>query len=172
MTEVLMFRFLVVLAVAGSAGCVKKQPQNVTSGPPVQTAGPAVTQQQAIDALVDNFSKVHFATDSASLDAGGQAALTENARILRDHGQIKVEVQGHADERGTIDYNLALGQRRANAVVDYLVSQGVAPSRLPIVSYGEERPAASGSTEVAWAENRRAEFRVIGGEGVQGTTTN
>ena len=81
-------------------------------------------------------------------------------------------MQGHTDERGTTDYNLALGDRRANAVKDYLVGAGIGPSRLTIVSYGEELPAASGSNERAWSQNRRAEFVVTwGGEGeVKGTT--
>lgn len=113
--------------------------------------------------LVDNFSRVHFALDSDVLDDGARAALSANAEILWRHPEVTVEVQGHADERGTVDYNLALGQRRGAAVVQLLVAHGVAPSRLDLVSFGEERPLDAASGEVAWAENRRAEFRVLHG---------
>ena len=84
---------------------------------------------------------------------------------------ITVEVQGHADERGTTEYNLALGDRRAEAVRRYMTHAGVPTARISTVSFGEERPLATGSSEVAWAENRRAEFRVVASaEGVMGTT--
>jgi peptidoglycan-associated lipoprotein len=155
--------------------CPHRGPQVVTNPnltPPTASVSTA-SQQEAVSQMMENFSRVHFATDSSQLDTQSQAALAANAHILDEHRDLRVEVQGHADERGTIDYNLALGQRRANAVVGYLVDQGVAPSRLPVVSYGEERPVADGSTEVAWAENRRAEFRIVAGTpGVQGTTAN
>jgi peptidoglycan-associated lipoprotein len=155
--------------------CHHQPPSSVSNGI-LATAGGHLpgdtTQAQAVAALNENFAKVHFATDSSTLDAAGRAALEENARILEEHPELRVEVQGHADERGTVDYNLALGQRRAEAVVSYLVGQGVSSNRLPILSYGEERPAATGANEVAYAENRRAEFRVLtGAPGVEGTTT-
>ncbi len=125
----------------------------------------------AVAELVANFSRVHFETDRADLTLDARAALEANAALLREHRELTVEVQGHADERGTIDYNIALGQRRARAVVDYLVSMGVAPSRLPVISYGEERPLVASASETAWAQNRRAEFRVVGGPSrVVGTT--
>jgi peptidoglycan-associated lipoprotein len=79
---------------------------------------------------------------------------------MLEHSDIKIEVQGHADERGTTEYNLVLGQRRADAVVNYMVSKGVPGSRIRSVSYGEERPLDPATTEVAWAMNRRAEFRI------------
>ena len=85
---------------------------------------------------------------------------------------MKVEIQGHADERGTTEYNLALGQKRAAAVRQFLLAEGVAPSRLSTISYGEEKPRAAGESETAWAQNRRAEFRITwsGDALVQGTT--
>lgn len=140
---------------------------------PPTGGGSAVDKAAAVSTLRENFSRVHFATDSSTLDGSSQQALLANAQILSHHIDLRVEVQGHADERGTIDYNLALGQRRADAVVQFLVGQGVAPSRLPVVSYGEERPASAVGGEVAWAENRRAEFRILAGDpGVAGTTSN
>ncbi|MCB9684623.1 MAG: OmpA family protein [Alphaproteobacteria bacterium] len=121
-------------------------------------------------ALEANFARVHFATDSALLDPEARAALAANAAILLDHRDVRVEVQGHADERGTVDYNLALGQRRGRVVIDELVARGVGPARLALVSYGEERPLVAGGGESVWAENRRAEFRLLTGpQGVHGT---
>jgi peptidoglycan-associated lipoprotein len=83
--------------------------------------------------------------------------------VLLKSGSIPVTIEGHADERGTREYNLALGERRATAVKDYLVALGISPSRVRTLSYGEERPAVVGSSEAAWAKNRRAVTVVVGG---------
>ena len=111
-------------------------------------------------ALEANFARVHFATDSALLDAEARSALAANAEILLDHRDVRVEVQGHADERGTIDYNLALAERRARAVERALTSMGVSEGQLGVVSFGEERPLRTGESPSAFSVNRRAEFRV------------
>lgn len=105
---------------------------------------------------------VAFGFDSSVLDAPSRAAIDEAATCLRASTDF-VRVEGHCDDRGTTEYNLALGQRRADAVARYLVGLGVAPSRVQAVSYGEERPAASGSGEAAWGRNRRAEIVPGGG---------
>jgi peptidoglycan-associated lipoprotein len=169
-----MVRWTMVLVALTTVGCKKKPPEDNSNRNEVIASAPNNTaaRDQAVRDLVANFEKVHFETDSSSLDGNGKAALEANAQILQTHPELKVEVQGHADERGTVDYNLALGQRRAKAVVEYLAKQGVAPSRLPVVSYGEERPEDTRSGTTAWASNRRAEFRVLtGAQDVQGTTT-
>jgi peptidoglycan-associated lipoprotein len=103
---------------------------------------------------------VYFDYDKAELGDNTRMVLRSNAEWLRDNDRWNVVVQGHCDERGTIEYNLALGQRRANSVREYLASLGVTPSRVRIVSYGEEKPAVAGSNEVAFQQNRRAEFVV------------
>ena len=126
-------------------------------------------QQEAVQQLIRNFGRVHFAVDRSTLEADAVAALDENAEIQQRHMGIRVEVQGHADARGTVDYNLALGQRRADAVARRLSQMGVHPTRVTTVSYGEERPRAAGTGETAWSENRRAEFRVLTGTGARGT---
>ena len=146
-------------------------PPTAAAAPGPAAVAPASdsNEQQAVQQLIANFARVHFALDSSSLDESAKAALDENARILQEHMGIRVEVQGHADERGTVDYNLALGQRRADAVARRLAHMGVHATRLATVSYGEERPRASGASETAWSQNRRAEFRVITGSGVSGT---
>ncbi len=128
--------------------------------------------QAAAEAVADNFRRVHFALDSSSLDAEAREALDRNAELLARFPALKVEVQGHADQRGTVDYNLALGQRRAKAVVDHLQARGVTTAQLRSVSLGEEQPLRAGAGEVAWSANRRAEFRVLTpGMPVAGTTT-
>jgi peptidoglycan-associated lipoprotein len=106
--------------------------------------------------LVSVGDTVYFAFDSYSLDAQGQGTLDRQAAVLLKSGSIPVTVEGHTDERGTREYNLALGERRATAVKDYLVAYGVSPGRVRTISYGEERPAALGSSEADWAKNRRA----------------
>jgi peptidoglycan-associated lipoprotein len=126
--------------------------------------------EQAVADMQANFARVHFAYDSATLDASSKAALEDNARIMKNHPRLTVEVQGHCDERGTTDYNLALGNKRAAAVRDHLTAMGVAPNRVATLSYGEERPVAMGADESSWSQNRRAEFRVLVSEpGVAGT---
>ena len=122
--------------------------------------------------MVSNFSKVYFDFDASMLNGDSKAALDANAVIMQKYTDVKVEVQGNADERGTTDYNLALGQKRADAVVKYLLARGISASRVKTVSYGEERPAVSGSSETAFAQNRRAEFVITYGAGapVPGTT--
>lgn len=99
--------------------------------------------------------KVFFAFDSSALSGQAVQALDTQVAWLKKHGKVNVVVQGHCDERGTREYNLALGERRANAVKQYLVSQGVDSSRISTISYGKERPEATGSNEAAWAQNRR-----------------
>jgi len=100
---------------------------------------------------------VYFAFDQYDLDAEAMGLLSRNARILRE-ADVTILVAGHCDERGTIEYNLALGEKRANAVRDYLISLGVPARQLRVTSYGENKPFARGSDENAWALNRRAHF--------------
>ena len=99
---------------------------------------------------------VLFGFDSSQLSADAMATLDAQAALLNAKPSFRVKVEGHADERGTREYNLALGERRASAARDYLVAKGVDGSRIRIVSYGKERPAAVGSNEEAWAKNRRS----------------
>lgn len=157
--------------IALSLSACKKQADAVV--PDVMAEFPPVppTEEEAVDQLAENFSRVHFGLDSSSLDTQSKRLLEENARILQKYPDIRVEVQGHADERGTTEYNLALGMRRAEAVRSHLLQLGVAPSRVITISYGEERPLEHGSGESVWSLNRRAEFRVLTpGAPVQGTT--
>jgi peptidoglycan-associated lipoprotein len=106
---------------------------------------------------------IYFETDRAVLTAEAQRRLDAKIEVLRAFPRLQVEVQGHCDERGPDEYNLALGNRRAAALKRYLGEHGVAAARLTVISYGEERPADPGHTEQAWARNRRGEFRVTRG---------
>ena len=100
--------------------------------------------------------RVLFDFDSYSLDAEDRATLDAQAQWLTSNPTVRVTIEGHADERGTREYTLALGDRRANAARDYLQSRGISPSRMQTISWGKERPAVEGSNEYAWSQNRRA----------------
>ncbi|HET8798861.1 MAG TPA: peptidoglycan-associated lipoprotein Pal [Thermoanaerobaculia bacterium] len=103
-----------------------------------------------------------FAFDASTLDADAQAALQQSATWLRSRPEFRIRIEGHCDERGTEQYNLALGDRRAETAAAYLVTLGVDRSRIETVSYGEERPFETGSNEAAWAQNRRAHLVLAG----------
>lgn len=105
---------------------------------------------------------IFFEYDSFDLTAEAKRILAEKAGYLSSHPTVKVRIEGNCDERGTQEYNLALGERRAKAAQDYLVFLGIASERLSTVSYGEERPLDPGQTEEAWAKNRRTHFAVTG----------
>lgn len=104
---------------------------------------------------------IHFDYDRSEIRTDQRPVLQQNAQWLREHPGVTILVEGHCDERGTREYNQALGERRANAARQYLISLGVESDRIQVISYGEERPTAQGSNEEAWAQNRRAEFRAV-----------
>ena len=105
---------------------------------------------------------VHFGYDSYEVDSAGRDVLQRNVEWLRQNPRAKVELEGHADSRGTIEYNLALGAKRAKSVKDALVNQGVAPDRISTISYGEELPLCRDESEECWARNRRVHSVVLG----------
>ena len=116
--------------------------------------GPSMGSQE--DLVVNVGDRVFFGFDKYNLQAESRQVLEKQAAWLEKHGVLTVVVGGHADERGTREYNLALGERRANSVKDYLVALGVAADRIRTISYGKERPVALGSNDDAWAQNRRS----------------
>ena len=107
--------------------------------------------------------RAFFDYDRSDLRADAKTSIDGNVAMMSKHADMKIEVQGHADERGTTQYNMALAQRRANQVVRYMESNGISASRLRAVSYGEESPLSMSSDEEAWSQNRRAEFRITYG---------
>ncbi|MBI5445558.1 MAG: peptidoglycan-associated lipoprotein Pal [Deltaproteobacteria bacterium] len=103
-------------------------------------------------------ARIHFDFDKAVLGKEAQETLKRNAKYLSDRQGVRIRIEGHCDERGTTEYNLALGERRAKAAQQYLMDLGIDPNRMTVVSYGKEQPLDPGHTEEAWAKNRRAEF--------------
>lgn len=116
----------------------------------------SVTPGTQADLTANVGDRVFYATDSSALDSESQNTLARQAAWLNQYSDVNIVVEGHCDERGTREYNIALGERRAHAAKKYLVSQGVAADRISTVSYGKERPAAIGSDPSAWSQNRRA----------------
>ncbi len=112
------------------------------------------------DLVVNVGDRVFFETDSSDLTSAARTTLENQATWLKQYPSLGVTIEGHADERGTREYNLALGERRANAVKNYLVALGVSPSRITTISYGKERPAVPGSNDTAWSQNRRGVTKV------------
>jgi peptidoglycan-associated lipoprotein len=140
------------------------QNQGSNSYTPAAPTGSAIIPGSAADFLDKVGSdKVYFATDSYELDGPSQATLDRQSGWLNQYSAVKITIEGHCDERGTREYNLALGDRRANATRDALVSLGVSASRIKTISYGEERPDCVESSEACWAKNRRAVTVVTGG---------
>jgi peptidoglycan-associated lipoprotein len=127
-----------------------------TAGPGGGRGGANAGPGSQEDLAANVGDRVYFVTDSSSVGADQRPVLDRQAAWLQQYRQVTVVMEGHADERGTREYNLALGQRRANAARDVLVSQGVAGTRITTISYGKDRPSALGSDQQAWAQNRRA----------------
>jgi peptidoglycan-associated lipoprotein len=114
--------------------------------------------EAASNTFIENLEKVYFDFNKSDIRKESRDVLTKNAAIIKDHNSVKVVVEGHCDERGTAEYNLALGERRAFSVKKYLVSVGVGETNLYTISYGEEKPADPEHNKEAWAKNRRAQF--------------
>ena len=113
-------------------------------------------EETAADKLIAVGDRVLFGYDSAKLDESSKILIDAQSRFLRVNNDLNFVIEGHADERGTREYNLALGEQRATAVRDYLVIQGIDPDRIKVISYGKEKPAVVGSNSMAWSKNRRA----------------
>ena len=157
-------------ALALSA-CKKDPPEELPPAPqgpitqtpsgPAQPGAPVPGTQAHFAQEMSGRDVIYFDTDRFNIDAQDQAALQQQANYLRQYPNVRATIEGHCDERGTREYNLALGERRANAAKNYLVSLGIPADRLTTVSYGKERPVALGSNESAWAQNRRAVTIVV-----------
>jgi peptidoglycan-associated lipoprotein len=159
----------IALALSLTAGCATRRVQERPPEPPSNTEvspndglGNDGTNQQGGPGSRADFlrsvpaDRVFFELDSYSIDAQDRTTLDAQAAWLQQYPNVRVTIEGHADERGTREYNLALGDRRANAARDYLQSRGIAPDRMTTISWGKERPQNPASNEEAWAQNRRA----------------
>lgn len=151
-------------AVALLAACSNNHPAttgtNTGAGAAATPAGPVPGSEEDLVANVGD--RVFFAFNQSTLSSDAQATLDRQAAWLRRYPNVRVLVAGNADDRGTEEYNLALGQRRANAAKDYLVARGIDASRIQTISYGKDRPTALGDDEQAWAQNRNAITSVSG----------
>lgn len=165
---------MLLASATGLAACSKKAPETLppvaaeTPAPaptptpaPTQPSGPAVGTQAHFAAAVGSATTIYFDTDRFNIDTQDAAALQAQAQYFARFPQVTFTIEGHADERGTREYNLALGEKRADSARAYLVSLGVAANRISVVSYGKERPVALASDEAAWAQNRRAASVII-----------
>ena len=152
-----------LVASLALAGCASKKTPN--SAADLGLGAGAATPGSAQDFTVNIGDRIFFDTDSSSIRADAQQTLARQAQWLNRYSQYAIVIEGHADERGTREYNLALGARRAAATRDYLISKGVAAGRMKTISYGKERPVAVCDDISCWSQNRRA-VTVLGGAGM------
>ncbi len=165
-------RLLLGVALIATAACSKKPPKELPPPPPTagettgggdtsgmndgSATGAALPGSRADFIAQAGSDTVLFGTDMIDIDSTARAILDRQAAWLKKYPAVRVTIEGHADERGTREYNLALGDRRANSAKNYLAAAGISASRISTISYGKERPVATGSDESAWAQNRRA----------------
>ncbi|WP_343528779.1 peptidoglycan-associated lipoprotein Pal [Sphingomonas sp.] len=168
MTKIKTTLVVATMALA-MAGCAKKRPAELPPAPVEQNApvdpnagantnpdGAIVPGSDADFKRSVTSNTIHFSTDEYDINPESRAILDSQAQWLMRYPNVRITIEGHCDERGTREYNLALGDRRANAAKNYLAARGVSPDRMNVISYGKERPIALGSDEAAWAQNRRA----------------
>ena len=170
MRKTLNLALVAVLLATG--GCARRD-RAVTTTPPAATDTTTRPTSDDDVGLVDlpgsqadliakaGSDTVYFGTDKSDIDEASQKTLAAQAKWLMANPSVRASIEGHADERGTREYNMALGERRANAARDYLAAQGVPTIRLLVTSWGKEKPVATGSDEAAWAQNRRAVTVVV-----------
>jgi peptidoglycan-associated lipoprotein len=164
-------KFAALSAALLLGACTHKQEAVNTAPPPAAPPPPpmsapvqtGVLPGSAQDFKVNVGDTVHFALNQYNIDDGDKGTLSKQAAWLTRYPSVRLTVEGHADERGTREFNLALGARRANAVKEFLVAQGIAAGRLETVSYGKERPVCTESGEDCWSQNRRGVSVITGG---------
>ncbi len=168
---------LIAVASASLAACATKKPLPVTPPPPPPPAAkpapppppapvpppPGIAPGSTQDFVVNIGDRIYFDFDAYDLRTDAQPVLANQATWLVRYTNVKVRIEGNADERGTREYNLALGARRANSVRDFLVSHGVAANRIETISFGKERPIAESSDEASWAQNRNVHTAITEG---------
>lgn len=160
---------LIGLLTAGLVGCGGEPPPPPPEEP-VETAPPVEEDTTPVEPTPpppppklqqSQLKTVYFDFDKYNLRPDAKAALDADFNLLQQFPDVIVKIEGHCDERGTVEYNLSLGEKRAKSAQDYLVGLGIDPERISIISYGKERPVDPGHSEEAWAKNRRAEFVII-----------
>ncbi len=151
LNKILKNTLIIVLACFALTACATKKQVST------QMQGDVYTGTDTVKYLASGVpDRVFFATNESILTTASRETLRKQAAWLRKNSNINIVLEGHADERGTREYNLALGERRANAAKDYLMTYGISSNRISVLSYGKERPVDSGSTPLAWSKNRRS----------------
>ena len=154
LNKILKNTLLILVAFLALTACATKKEVSNVQG---QMQGDVYTGTDTVEYLADGVpDRVFFATNESILTTASRETLRAQAGWLRKNPSINVVLEGHADERGTREYNLALGERRANAAKDYLMTYGISANRIQVISYGKERPVDSGSNPLAWSKNRRS----------------
>ncbi len=155
-------RYSIAIALVASlmifaSGCAKKQKAEESNTPSTESA---LTNElgSSDEGKAMGLQTVHFAFDSFALDTPSKEILKNNVSILKNNPGLKIQIEGHTDARGGVQYNIALGEKRANAVRGYMIDMGINGDRIATVSFGKEHPIESGSSEAAYAKNRRANF--------------
>lgn len=182
MKRYLVFLLVIIIGVAFLSSCkpkvkqvpappppqVQEQPKVEKVEPPKEPVKPALTEEEIFMAQsLEEANKagylkmIHFDFDKYNIRDDMKPILAQNAAWLKKFPSVKILIEGHCDERGTEEYNLALGERRAKSTFDYLTSLGIPPERMKIISYGKSQPLDPGHNEDAWAKNRRAQFTII-----------
>lgn len=179
MKKTLVFALSVILAVSFMTGCRKKvkevpPPPQVTEQPQVEKVEPPVVKEPSLSEediflskTLEQINKeqplqmIHFDFDKYAIRADAQPVLERNAEWLKKFKTVKILAEGHCDERGTEEYNLALGERRARSATNYLIALGISADRIKIISYGKSQPITDRHNEAAWQKNRRAQFIII-----------
>lgn len=149
---------LAVMAILAVSACSKKPAPDVTSLPTAANADETMGDSDSGKAL--GLQSINFAYDAYTLTAEAKTVLNANAQVMKDKTSMKIQVEGHCDQRGGIQYNIALGEKRANSVRKFLIDAGVSKDRIEIISFGKEKPLDPSETEAAYAKNRRANFVV------------
>ena len=154
LNKILKNTLLVLMACLALTACATKKEVSNVQG---QMQGDVYTGTDTVEYLADGVpDRVFFATNESILTTASRETLRKQATYLRKNKSLNVTIEGHADERGTREYNLALGERRANAARDYLMTYGISGKRISVISYGKEKPVNPASTPLAWSQNRRS----------------
>ena len=154
--KILRNTFLVILLSMVVSACATKK-TTTSSSIDGQIQGDVYIGSDTVKELAKGVpDRVFFATNESILTTKSRDTLRKQAAWLRDNSNINIVIEGHADERGTREYNLALGERRANSAKDYLITYGISADRISVISYGKERPVDSGSNPLSWSKNRRS----------------
>ena len=156
MNKILVLMLASTLAISA---CTKKtRTEDSNTAVPTAANADENTNGDSDSGKAMGLQTIHFGYDAYTLDSEAKGTLKSNSQILKDKGSIKIQVEGHCDQRGGIQYNIALGEKRANSVKKFIQEQGVTAERITVISFGKEKPVDAGTTDDAYAKNRRANF--------------